>query len=221
MITMYFGVPGCGKTTLANILLQQEQRRKKQYDHYYANFDTPYAVRFDPQQLVDQVPPDNSLIIIDESGIEFGSRSFKSFNKGLIEFFKKHRHHKCDIIYFSQAYDDTDKIIRDMTEALYCIKRLTKHFSIVQTIKKKTGVNKDTHQIEYQYRISKLPKLVFLPLGYTEFKYSPLKRNTFDSDDLPFRHKISFFRRLGLDLGYHYSGIVFLIVLLLILNLIF
>lgn len=40
MIRLFFGSPGCGKTTTGVQLLKKEQNKKRpKYDYYFSNFD--------------------------------------------------------------------------------------------------------------------------------------------------------------------------------------
>lgn len=113
MITFYFGSVGSGKTTVAvrNI---KKALQSKRYSNVYSNIGDTLSKPLYCPALADFKPPSRSLLVIDESGIEFNSRDYAKFKKGFIEFFKKHRHEKIDIQFFSQSWEDTDKIIRDL-----------------------------------------------------------------------------------------------------------
>lgn len=57
-------------------------------------------------------------MIIDEAGIDFNNREYKSFNTDMIEFFKLHRHYKLDIYVITQGID-IDLTIRRLITKWY------------------------------------------------------------------------------------------------------
>lgn len=150
MISMYFGNPGSGKTTLACKILFQEQL-KGNYDHYYANFETKLAEYNSLENLGHWTFPKNSLVVIDEAGIEYNSRKYKTMDQKLIEWLKLHRHYGCDVIVISQSWEDVDITIRRLVSQLYYIKKIL-CFSMVKRIYKSVGIDDKTHQIIDYYR---------------------------------------------------------------------
>ena len=121
MITVYFGSPGSGKTTMAVRRLLKE---RKHYENTFANFETS-AADYDNVSLLNlgtwTFPP-NSLIQVDEAGIEYNNRKFKSLPQETIQWFKLHRHYRCDVDVWSQSWDDMDITLRRLADRLYYIK---------------------------------------------------------------------------------------------------
>ena len=128
MIIGYFGVPGCGKTTIATKKAQKELRRinsrffKSRYKHVLTNFECKGCEKIDFTDIGVYNITD-SLIILDELTIDADNRDFKNFKKSSVEGFCYHRHYDNDIIYFTQQYDAVDKKIRNLTARLYYIKQ--------------------------------------------------------------------------------------------------
>lgn len=128
MVSIYFGVPGCGKTTTAVMLMREEAIKmfygKSKYKHIYCNF--PQCI-----PLVQTIPFDylgkydlsDSLIIIDEASIFVDSRDYKMFSNQLRDFILLHRHYNCSIYLFSQGWDRIDKTFRVITEKVYYLKK--------------------------------------------------------------------------------------------------
>lgn len=121
MISIYFGVPGCGKTTVAAKMAKNAVRH---YDNVYTNFaNTIPGVTVIDNICVGRFNLDNSLIIIDEATQFADNRDFKSFAKPVIKFLNEHRHHHCDMVYFVQKWDAVDIKIRTLCTHVYLIKK--------------------------------------------------------------------------------------------------
>lgn len=141
MIRMFFGVPGCGKTTLA----VRELVKDRDHRYTYANFETDHPLIFDkysPTGLGQWTFPPHSLIALDEASCEWNNRSFKSFPPELIEYLKKHRHFKVDIDLYSQSWDDVDITARRLVEELWYIKKLPLGISVARRIWKSIDIDK-------------------------------------------------------------------------------
>lgn len=209
---MYFGVPGCGKTTSAVREIIKHQypipfwfkflyyitypfiklfnksygNIKEIYNYYfgcstvnyYSNFPNTVSKLVSLEGLGTWTFPANSMITIDESAIEYNSRNFKSFPQYTIKWFKLHRHyleagnHKnCSTICFwSQGWNDTDKIIRDLCDEVWYVKKLGP-FTMLRRIYKKIEIDEHTHQIIDGYKFEKiLVSLMMKIFGFSSLK---------------------------------------------------
>lgn len=121
MVTLYFGLPGCGKTTLLSYLAIKAMRGKK-YKNVYCNInlnlnDLIYITKDD----LGTYNISDGLILFDEATLAFDSRAYKDFSNKLLSFFMLHRHFNVDIVLFSQGWDSTDKRIRQITDTVYYV----------------------------------------------------------------------------------------------------
>lgn len=168
MISLYFGSPGSGKSTLAARLVYKNYNSKKndKYDVVYTNFACKGASRFDSSDFAIFRPLENSLVIIDEAGIDFNNRKFKDLKQSMIEFFKLHRHYAIDIIFLSQSWEDVDITIRRLADELIYIKKIGP-FTRLREVRKFVTCDKDTRQIVEGYE--------FLPIWYLLFLFPPFR----------------------------------------------
>lgn len=162
MIRIYFGNPGCGKTTFAcrqlykikknnSRLAKKDKFYKSKYYHLFTNFETKLAKPFPLEKLGELTPPIKSYLFIDEAGIEYNSRKYKSLSQNTIKWFKLHRHYQCDVDVISQSWEDMDITIRRLADELWYLRRLGP-FTMVRRIYKSVGIDENTHQIIDEYR---------------------------------------------------------------------
>lgn len=118
-VSLYFGLPGAGKTTLM-VALALKAVKSKKYEHVYCN--VPIAVpgvTYIRNEYIGVFQLKNALILIDEATLFADSRDHKNFSKQKIEFFLLHRHYNCDIVLFTQQWDGVDRKIRVITDRVY------------------------------------------------------------------------------------------------------
>ena len=165
---LYFGVPGGGKTTIAAWITKGDLKHKIPV---YSNVPIKGAYEIEKADIGVFNIHDGRLIL-DEAGIDFNNRSWKSLTKEQIEWFKKHRHFGVDIAIFSQSFDDCDVTLRRLATQLYLVKRsLIPYVVKRKIILKKIGINKDTKQIEDQYYFQFLgSRYIFCPPLWKLFK---------------------------------------------------
>ncbi len=123
-VSRYFGLPGCGKTTVLTMLALKGVKSGK-YKHVYSNVENLciHGVTYVPFDLFGVYEFRDCLILIDEAMVECGDRDHKSFGKEKIRAFVMHRHKYSDIVLFSQEPDGVDKKIRSITDRMYYVKK--------------------------------------------------------------------------------------------------
>lgn len=122
MISLYFGLPGAGKTTTIAYLAKKFLRNKK-YDHVFCNVDMNIngLIHIDKQDLgIYDIR--KGVVLYDEAGVDFDNRDFANFSKDLTWFFKFHRHCELDLHIFSQTID-VDKKIRSLANRVFYLYR--------------------------------------------------------------------------------------------------
>lgn len=177
ILSIYFGVPGAGKTTFAAWLVRNDLKKKRSV---YSNVPITGAYKLDPENDIGKKNIVNGRVIIDEAGLEYNSRKFKTFSDEARYFYKYHRHYQCAVDVFSQGWDDVDKTLRVLAQRLYVMKKsFLPWFVIRRTIGKRIGIDENTKQIidEY-YWVPFSRKYIFSPPLWKTF-------NTISRKDFP------------------------------------
>lgn len=177
-ISIFFGAPGSGKTTLGARYAEQAERT---HTLIYGNIDLDYPnyIKIDSTDL-GRYDFHDCTILCDESGVDFNNRDYKNFSKDLIKYLKYHRHFNAKIVFFSQSYEDMDITIRRLAQRYYLVKKsflfkLNKKI-VVKRIKKSIVIQKETRQIIDAYDFVFLSKFVFSGRRYfkhfdTHYRY--------------------------------------------------
>lgn len=195
MIRVFFGNPGCGKTTTACKMLKKS---KKRYKRLFANFNVSdkIATQCDLTDLGKWTFPERSYIVVDEAGIEYNNRKYKTLPQHTISWFKLHRHFRCDVDVLSQSWDDMDITIRRLADQLWYMKKIGP-FTMLRRVYKTVTIDENTHQIIDGYRMTKGIWLLLQPLRllglsffFPQLKswrlcFRPLYYRYFDSWDTP------------------------------------
>lgn len=181
MIINVFGLPGSGKTTLLAKIAKEQQFKidcgMSKYEAVYTNVNVSIpGVRLIKWEYIGIYDYKNALILIDEIGLNAHSRDFSKFPKHLIEWFCTHRHEGCDLWYFSQYYNQADKVIREVTEKVYYIERckIFRFRSKYTLIPKTIIIPKETGDITEGYRLPGFIERIWLSKRFTRKKYYSL-----------------------------------------------
>lgn len=168
MLTCYFGVPGCGKTSLLTKFAIDELRRMKKgkspYKHIYTNFHCLGCEIITFDDLKKYVLYD-SLIILDEITMDADNRHFKNFSDDVRNFFILHRHIGCDVIYATQNYSLVDLKIREYTQDLWYMQKscvpFLRGFTTAKKIYRNININEHTSELVLGYRFCNFLESLF------------------------------------------------------------
>lgn len=120
-VSLYFGLPGAGKTTMMCYIMRKSIRSKR-YENVYSNVHTTLpGVTYIDNDYVGRYDIRNALLCIDEATLFADNRSHKNFPPHLVSFFLLHRHYNVDIVLFTQQWDGVDKKIRVITDRVYYV----------------------------------------------------------------------------------------------------
>lgn len=121
MISLFFGLPGAGKTTLMCARIIKDLKSKR-YKHVYTNVRVkiPGCTVID-NECIGKYDLCNCALHIDEATLFADSRDYKNLDKGRLTYFLEHRHFKCDITLYTQQWDGVDRKIRVITDRCYYV----------------------------------------------------------------------------------------------------
>ena len=204
-LNVYFGVPGSGKTTYAAFLARKAQRESvviklcrrfpnrftnwilagrcfKRVCPVWSNVPISGTYQINAKEDIGVYMIQGGKLIIDEAGVEFNNRDYKSFPKTAIKFFKYHRHYGVSVDVFSQSFEDMDVTLRRLAQNFYIVKKsLIPCFVVTKRIFRKVGIDENTHQLCDHYYFG-------LPILDTRRIFCPPLWKMFDSyniDPLP------------------------------------
>lgn len=163
-VSVWFGVPGSGKTTMAALL----SRATKKFGYkVLSNFELKGAYRLSSEDLGKfdmSFGGEGCHVLLDEGQLDFDNRNWSNFAKGTgPQYFSLHRHMQNRVDVFSQGYD-IDKRIRDRTSSsgLFHLRRFPiPGFVYYRHIKKVFLINKEDKQMIDGFSYTGLPKVIY------------------------------------------------------------
>lgn len=200
-LNVYFGVPGSGKTTYAAFLARQAAKESivirlcRRWPNKFTNwilsgrcFKRSYPVwsnvpisgtfKLDAKKDLGTYMVQDGKLIIDEAGVEFNNRDYKSLPRNVIKFLKYHRHYGMSVDVFSQSHEDMDVTLRRLAQNFYVVRRSAIPFFIVtKRIFRKVGIDEMSHQICDYYSFG-------LPFLDSRYVFCPPLWRMFDSYDV-------------------------------------
>ena len=171
---MYIGVPGSGKTTFAAYLTKDRRKKakkKKCSDLILSNTPIKGAYKIYKSDI-GQFMIQDCLLIMDEAGIDYNNRNFKTFSDDETYFYKFHRHYNVDIAMFSQDFDVDVKLRKLATRLFIVQKSFIPGFIKRRQITKNVGIDQNTKQLIDEYR--------YVLFG-SKYIYAPKLWKLFDS----------------------------------------
>ena len=196
MITIYFGSPGVGKSTLLarfafwNWVRSKLPKRFHKYDRVMSNYPISHTYLFEKSDIGKydltmggSDRKEKTLVLFDEAGVDFNARAYKQLLDFQNEHFRKHRKYREDWIVCSQVFNDMDKCIRDLSPRLFYLKRCTFWPYTVKALrlKKSCTVDDTSHQIIDGYEFDHW----FIRIFTTRRFYMPFYWGMFESWDAP------------------------------------
>lgn len=174
-LTMIIGNKGTGKSTL---LTKYAIKYNKMGWSVFSNTDIFNTYKLDPNNMAQYSFPINSLLLIDEVGIIWDNRKFKTFDDFTRDFFKYQRHEHIKIIMTSQTMD-YDLKLKNLTDNVYQCINLFDVISINKRIYKKLGIPKK--QDENTNESYLVDMYHYAPIWQWQFTYMPRYRMFFNS----------------------------------------
>lgn len=177
-LTMIFGKKGSGKSTLLTKLALQYQSRNIPV---FSTERIPGCFLIYPEDIGYVEFPPGSVLLIDEVGMIWDNRNFKTFKPEVRDWFKLQRHRKVRVYLFSQTFD-VDKKIRDLTDEMFLVEKKFRVFSYAKRILKRTVLNKSS--AEAPAKIDEdlvFDSLLFFWNGSRRFTFIPRYAKYYDS----------------------------------------
>lgn len=186
---MIFGKKGSGKSSyLAKLALRYQRRGWNVYCNM-PDLSIPDIRYVDAEKIGEFIPEPHSVLLLDEVGMLYDNRNYKSFKTDVRDFFKLQRHYKCIVYLASQSFD-VDKKLRDLTDMMYLVTNVGV-MSIIRPITKKITLTEATSYGESRIADNLKFKWIFA----WKFTFLPKYAKYFDSFVAPPRPYIPYDER--------------------------
>lgn len=177
---LVFGKKGSGKSTY---LVKLARKHLKKGWIVYTNMEElfmPGVRHFEIKHLGDFVPEAHSLLLLDEVGMIWDNRDYKTFKPQVRDFFKLQRHYHVKVYMASQTFD-VDKKLRDLCDGMFLHSNFMRVFTLGRRITRQVVITESTSEAES--RISE--DLKILPFWNWTLTYIPKYAKYFDSHSIP------------------------------------
>lgn len=176
-LVMIFGKKGSGKSTF---LTKQAIKFNLKGWHVFSNSEIFNTYKLDTNWIGKFDFPSKSLLLIDEVGMVWDNRNYKSFPSEVRDFFKLQRHKKVYVILASQSFD-IDKKLRDLTDEMYLLQNLFNVFSICKKIIKYQTIGEDNSNSDNDNSGVLVEKYRFSPFWDWSITFIPRYTSFFNS----------------------------------------
>lgn len=182
------GKPRAGKTTLVAAIAYENYKRKSRseklikpfkfiYDKIKPHYDNVYCtdltiqntIKFSYYTFGKWEPAPRSLILLEECGIGFNNRNYKSMPEEAKRLIAYIGHKKSSIVWSSQTAD-IDICLRVRTHKIFMIRKWLSHFSSVSPIDYEFGVDNERGEMRDIYHT---------PQGLIKVLFSFITRSSF------------------------------------------
>ena len=181
-LTMVVGKKGSGKSTLKTKLAIQHLKKGW---NVYCQEPIPGCHLFSIEDFGNYAFPENSVLLIDEVGMIWDNRDYKSFKPVVRDWFKLQRHRKIKVYLFSQTFD-IDKKLRDLTDDMYLVTCVGRVFTWAKRICRKpclvTPSGDSPARLDDELYFE---SLLFWPLGSRHLTFIPAWTKFFDTREAP------------------------------------
>lgn len=181
-LIMVFGKKGSGKTTL---IAKLSQKYLKKGIKVYSTVPVPGTYLFDVKEIGFSAFPEGCVIFIDEVGMIWDNRQFKSFMNEVRDYFKLQRHYKHTVYLFSQSFD-VDIKLRNLTDCMYLTRTYFNVISVARRVNRSITIVHPSGEGESRIAddLEFAPLLAFwsIPVRLT---WIPAWTRYFDSFDVP------------------------------------
>ena len=193
-LVMIYGKKGAGKTTY---LTRMSIKFNREGWHVFSNTEIFGTYKLSTDWIGKLDFPEKSVLLLDEVGMIWDNRNFKSFAPEVRDFFKLQRHKKVYVIMASQSFD-IDKKLRDLTDEMFLLQNLFNVFTVAKKINKYQTISNQDNDDGSKESISCLTEnYKFAPFFNWIWTYNPRYFkffNSFESEKLPAvpEHKYQF-----------------------------
>lgn len=182
---MLFGKKGSGKNTL---LTKLSIKYNKMGYKVFSDSEIYNTFKLDTNWIGKYDFPENSVLMIEEAGIVWDNRNFKTFSAEVRNFFKLQRHKKIIVYLASQSFD-VDKKLRDLTDEMYLLVNYMGIFSVAKRINKHISIHNGSDENDGESFLTETYQFDF-PWNW-KFTYIPryiMFFNSFEAEKFPQVH---------------------------------